>query len=80
MRFRVVFYFIVVDESNTSDTAHGGGHVAWVVAGPVKNGYVSSTLYQHASTLRFASEAAGLTTFPGSAATAPDMKEFIVGN
>jgi len=72
---------IVVDESNTTDTAHGGGHVAWVVAGPgVKNGYVSSNLYQHQSTLRFASEAAGLTTFPGSAATAPDMKEFIVGN
>jgi len=72
---------IVVDESSTSDTVHGGGHVAWVVAGPeVKKGYVSSVLYQHASTLRFASEAVGLTTFPGGAATAPDMEEFILGD
>ena len=39
----------------------GGGRVAWVVAGPeVKKAYVSTTLYQHQSTLRFLSEALGI--------------------
>jgi phosphatidylinositol-3-phosphatase len=72
---------IVFDESATSDTAHGGGHVAWVVVGPeVKRSHVSTTLYQHPSTLRLMSEAIGLTTFPGAAATAPDMEEFILGD
>ncbi len=79
--FRGGLLIVVVDESSTSDTAHGGGHVAWVVAGPeVKKGYVSSVLYQHARTLRFTSEAVGLTTFPGGAASAPDMEEFITGD
>ena len=69
---------IVFDESVSTDSAHGGGHVAWIVIGPdVKRGYVSTTFYQHPSTLRFLSEAIGLTTFPGAAATAPDMEEFI---
>ncbi|HVJ08405.1 MAG TPA: alkaline phosphatase family protein [Acidisarcina sp.] len=72
---------IVFDESFSSDTAYGGGHVAWVAVGPdVRKGYTSTTLYQHQSTLRFLSEAIGLTTFPGSAATAPDMEEFIAGD
>ena len=71
---------IVFDES-AGDTMHGGGRVAWVVAGPeVKKAYVSTTLYQHQSTLRFLSEALGLTSFPGVAATAPDMEEFIIGD
>jgi acid phosphatase len=71
---------IVFDES-ADDNTHGGGRVAWVVAGPdVKRGYVSTTLYQHQSTLRFLSEALGLTSFPGAAATAPDMEEFIIGD
>lgn len=70
---------IVFDES--TDSIQGGGHVAWVVVGPsVKKGYVSTTLYQHPSTLRLVSEAVGLTTFPGAAATAPDMEEFILGD
>ncbi|HYK34658.1 alkaline phosphatase family protein, partial [Alloacidobacterium sp.] len=68
---------IVFDESD-SDNTHGGGNVPWIVVGPdVKRGYVSNTFYQHPSTLRFLSEALGLTTFPGTAATAPDMQEFI---
>jgi acid phosphatase len=72
---------IVFDESASNDTIHGGGRVAWVVVGPdVKRGHVSTTLYQHPSTLRFMSEAIGLTTFPGGAATAPDMEEFILGD
>lgn len=69
---------VVFDESIYTDTAHGGGHVAWVVVGPnVKKGHRSTNLYQHQSTLRFMSEAIGLTSFPGAAATAPDMEEFI---
>jgi len=68
---------IVFDETD-SDNTHGGGNVPWIVVGPdVKRGYVSNTFYQHPSTLRFLSEALGLTTFPGTAATAPDMQEFI---
>ena len=71
---------IVFDES-AGDSTHGGGRVAWVVAGPdVKKAYVSTMLYQHQSTLRFLSEAVGLTSFPGAAATAPDMEEFIIGD
>ena len=72
---------IVFDESVTSDAVDGGGHVAWVVVGPdVKRGYVSTTCYQHQSTLRFMSEAIGLTSFPGAAAMVPNMGEFISGH
>jgi hypothetical protein len=71
---------IVFDES-AGDSTHGGGRVAWVVAGPdVKKAYVSTMLYQHQSTLRFLSEAVGLTSCPGAAAAAPDMEEFIIGD
>ena len=71
---------IVFDES-AGDSTHGGGRVAWVVAGPdVKKGYVSAKLYQHQSTLRFLSGSMGLTTFPGAAAAAPDMEEFMIGH
>jgi acid phosphatase len=67
---------IVFDESSTDDT-HGGGKVVWVAVGPnVKRGHTYTTLYQHQSTLRFMSEAIGPTSFPGAAATAPDMEEF----
>jgi len=72
---------IVFDDSFDSDTVNGGGHVAWVVVGPnVKKGFTSAASYQHESTLRFMSEAIGLTDFPGAAATAPDMEEFISGD
>lgn len=72
---------VVFDESFDSDKAGGGGHIPWVVAGPnVKNGFTSSSCYQHQSTLRFVSEALGLTSFPGAAATAPDMREFLSGD
>lgn len=72
---------IVFDEAATTDTQYGGGHVAWVVVGPdVKRGHTSTLFYAHPSTLRFISEAMGLTTFPGNAATAADMEEFINGD
>ena len=59
---------ILFDESLTSDTQHGGGHVAAVVIGPkVKRGYKSAILYQHQNALRTLMQSLGLTNFPGSA-------------
>lgn len=69
------------DESVTSDTAHGGGHVASVFWGPgAKSGYkqASSTLYQHQSMLRSVMEELSLPNPPAAAATAPSMSEFFV--
>ena len=72
---------ITFDESASSDKTRGGGHTAWVVAGPdVKRGYTSSKVYQQENTLRFMSEELGLTSFPGKASSAASMKEFLVGN
>ncbi len=68
---------IVFDESEDADILYGGGHVAAIIVSPLaKPGYVSTTLYQHESTLRLMLEGLGVTDLPGSAATAPDMKEF----
>jgi len=62
---------IVFDESVTSDTAHGGGHVAAVVIGPtVKPGSKTATLYQHQNTLKTLMEALGVKTYPGAAGSA----------
>lgn len=70
--------FIVYDEAIPSDKSHGGGHVACVLAGGlVKHGFQSANLYQHESLLRTALKALGITTFPGAAATSPDMSEFL---
>jgi acid phosphatase len=78
---------IVFDESFTSDNQYGGGHVSWVAVGPnVRQAYPPKKskfrvqLYQHESTLRFMMQLLGLTSFPGNAATAPDMTEFIIGD
>lgn len=68
---------ITFDESETSDTAHGGGHVpAVIVSSSSKKGYASQSFYQHPSTLRLILRASGVTVFPGASATAPDMTEF----
>jgi phosphatidylinositol-3-phosphatase len=68
---------IVFDESETSDTTHGGGHVPFVIVGPqVKAGYRSSSLYQHESTLRIVLSTLGIRSYPGASALAPDMGEF----
>jgi phospholipase C len=69
------------DEAATSDTTHGGGHVASVFWGPiVKVGYTqtSVTLYQHQSMLRTVMDVLGLPNPPAAAATAPPMSEFFV--
>jgi len=66
---------IVFDEG--TDNTNGGGQVAWVAIGPkVKPGYRSVAFYLHESTLRLILKGLGVTTFPGAAATAPDMTEF----
>jgi len=69
---------IVFDESG-GDNTNGGGRVAWVGVSPkAKRGYQSTTLYQHQSTLRLLLKSLGVTTYPGAAASAPDMDEFFV--
>ena len=66
---------IVFDEG--TDSTNGGGQVAWMIAGPkIKQGYRSTTFYQHQNTLRLMLEVLGVTTFPQGAATASDMAEF----
>lgn len=68
---------ITFDESETTDTAHGGGHVATLIVGAkVKAGYQSTTLYQHQSTLRLILSTLGVSALPGDSASAPNMGEF----
>ena len=68
---------LTFDESVDTDTQNGGGHVVTVViSSKAKQAFQSNTLYQHQSTLRTMAEAVGLTSFPGAAATAPNMSEF----
>jgi acid phosphatase len=68
---------ITFDESTADDTASGGGQVATVVvSSKAKPGFKSTTFFQHQSTLRLMLKALGLTSFPGAAASAPDMDEF----
>lgn len=72
---------IVVSDESENDNSYGGGHVLWVVAGPkVKRAYKSANLYQHESTLRFVMESLCLSGYPGAAATAPSMQEFVSEN
>lgn len=70
---------IVFDESDLTDVAHGGGHVAAVIiSSRVKPGFQSTTLYQHQSTLKSILEALGIPTLPGAAGDpqTQDMAEF----
>lgn len=78
---------ITFDEAETSDSNFGGGHVVWIAVGPdVRKAYppaksqFRTQLYQHESTLRFMMQLLGVTAYPGNAATAPDMTEFILGD
>lgn len=68
---------ITFDESVNGDTQNGGGHITTVViSSRTPQNFESNTLYQHQSTLRLMAEGLGLTSFPGAAATAPNMSEF----
>lgn len=69
---------IVFDESDFTDLANGGGHVAAViVSARSKKGFQSINTYQHQSTLHFILGSLGVTDFPGLSAAAPDMSEFL---
>jgi hypothetical protein len=68
---------ILFDEAETADKTHGGGRVAALILSPkAKLGYKSTKLYQHQSALRLLLQGLGVTSYPGAAATAPDMTEF----
>jgi len=68
---------IVVFDESASDNTNGGGRVYWVAVGPQVNpGYISTTFYQHQSTLRESLEGLGLAFDLGGSATAPSMDEF----
>jgi hypothetical protein len=68
---------ITWDESEFTDTANGGGHIATLIIGThVKRGYQSTTFYQHQSVLRMILKQLGITSYPNQAASAPDMDEF----
>ncbi len=68
---------IVFDEAAASDSRHGGGHVAAViVSAKAKQGYQSTTFYQHQSVLRLILEGLRVPHLPGASSTAPEMGEF----
>jgi acid phosphatase len=68
---------IVFDESASSDTVNGGGHVFMSIISPLaKAKFFSQTLYKHESLLRTIVELTGAKAYPGASATAPDMGEF----
>jgi len=69
---------IAWDEAEESDSAGGGGHVSFVLAGPkAKSGYRSGVFYQHPSLLRLILTTLGVPNLPGASANAPDMSEFL---
>jgi acid phosphatase len=68
---------IVFDEAATSDTTNGGGHVAaLIISAKARQGFQSTTLYQHQSTLRLILQGLGASNFPGASSSAPEMGEF----
>src|SRR5579871_1413274 len=72
---------ITFDESDTSDTNHGGGQVATlIISSQAKKGFRSQTFYQHPSTLRLILACSGVNAFPGMAGAAPDMTDFFNGH
>jgi acid phosphatase len=69
---------VVFDEAETTDTAHGGGHVAMVAIGPaVKHGFQSTALYQHENLLKTVTTYLGIDGNIGSAAGAAPMSDLI---
>jgi len=70
---------IQFDEGASTDTAHGGGHIATVMVGAnVKKAYKSGKLYQEQNTLRTVMQALGMSSFPAAAATAAPMSDAFV--
>jgi phosphatidylinositol-3-phosphatase len=68
---------ITFDEGASDDTAHGGGQVPLlVISSKSKQGFKSTTFYQHQNALRLMLDALGVTDLPGHAAGATQMGEF----
>jgi phosphatidylinositol-3-phosphatase len=79
--FQNSLLIVVFDESELTDIQNVGGNVgghvpAVLIGSRVKAGYQSTTIYEHASTLRLMMEGLGVKDLPGAAATAADMGEF----
>ena len=75
--FQNSLLIVVFDEGDLSDVNHVGGQVAAVIVSPLaKAGYKSSTVYEHASSLRLMLKGLGVTDLPGAAANAAEMGEF----
>jgi len=72
---------ITFDEGAQSDLTHGGGQVATlIISSQAKQGFQSTTFYQHPSVLRLILAGSGISTMPGLAGVAPDMTEFFTGH
>ena len=66
--------FITFDEGASTDTAHGGGHVATLVIGPkALAGHKDGTFWQHQDLLRTICIALGLSKYPGLSANCCSM-------
>src|ERR1700730_9327042 len=62
---------IIFVAAATTHTQHGGGHVAAVVISPkAKQGFQSTTLYQHQSLLRLILEGLGVSNLPCASSSA----------
>jgi len=68
---------IVFDEAETTDSAHGGGHIAMVAVGPLVKPGQSSTLYQFPNLLKTITNYLGLDGNIGSAAAAAPMGDLV---
>jgi phosphatidylinositol-3-phosphatase len=69
---------IVFDEAETTDSTHGGGHVAMIAVGPLVNkGFQSSVLYQHQNLLAMMAAYLGIDGNIGSAAGAANMSDLL---
>ena len=68
---------VTFDEASDTDFTNGGGRVFTMLASPkAKQGFSSTTLYQHQSLLRLMLEGLSVQSLPGAAASAPRMSEF----
>ena len=68
---------ITFDEADTSDTVHGGGHIATVlISSKVKAGYQGNGMYQHQNLESLIGAALRLSAVPGAGSSTGNMAEF----
>jgi hypothetical protein len=68
---------LTFDESGSDNTMGGGRIPVLFVGGRIKRGFQSTAKYQFPNLLRFSLESLGVTTYPGAAANAVGMNEFV---